>query len=62
MDQALHHAAHGLDAERERRHVQQQFVIDSSRKYRRLHRGARLIAGAGVFGLGVIVAPLPQFV
>src|SRR5580658_10201668 len=29
---------------------------------RRLHRGARLIAGAGVFGLGVVVAPLPQFV
>src|SRR3984885_8312393 len=29
---------------------------------RRLHRGARLIAGAGVFRLGVVVAPLPQLV
>src|SRR5580692_12339607 len=28
---------------------------------RRLHRGARLVAGAHVFRLGVVIAPLPRF-
>ena len=41
MDQLRHHAAHGLDAERERRHVEQQLVLDRAGQNRRLHRRAQ---------------------
>ena len=40
MDQLRNHAAHGLDAERERRHVEQQLVLHGARQNRRLHGGA----------------------
>ena len=40
MDQLRDHAAHGFDAERERRDVEQQCVLDRAREDAGLHRGA----------------------
>ena len=41
VDQLGHGAAHRLDAERQRRHVQQQLVLDLARQNARLHRRAQ---------------------
>ena len=40
LDQLRHHAALGLDAERQRRHVEQQHVLDVAGEHARLDRGA----------------------
>ena len=39
-NQRRHHAAHRLDAERERRHVEQEQVLDLAGQHARLNRGA----------------------
>ncbi len=40
LDQLGHHAALGLDAQGQRRHVQQKHVLDVAREHARLDRGA----------------------
>src|SRR3989304_2147319 len=39
LDEARHHAAEGLDAERQRRHVEEQEILDLTREHGRLNRG-----------------------
>jgi hypothetical protein len=50
LDQLRHHVAERLDAERERRHVEQQHVLHVAREHAALHRGADRHHLIGVHG------------
>ena len=56
VNQAREHAAHGLDAQRQRRHVQQQHVLDLAAQHAALNRRAHGHALVGVDALEGVLA------